>query len=688
MKKRLKNIPKNKFGATDAVSGLNGADSIVQIGMQAAQNSKENGVTAANTIGSTLGGMASGASTGMAIGGPWGAAIGAVVGGVSGLVPSLMGRKGSVDPVTGEVTEGSGIKGRRGPSKNELYERSRDIRENNAYRDYNTTSAYDWYQENGANGYTMAANGGVIPNALAYVDDGELLRTPNGEIINIPEQGKPTDSNLVSVPEGTQVLSDTLKVPGTKETFAEVGRKLMKKQKYGNDVYAQNSRMLNEMHNQKAYDELLTIQEDMKKKKGIKKSIGKYDTGTPRIRNVQSTADYNTDIYGTDPYWDAWSGINAWDGVNLSNYQKVNNLQKRYYSLGLHQPGETLQYSDDVKDYQTQFNQMFNPINQQIGNLRESGKIVGRGGTQDIPTTWTDGYAGSQTALRTLGRNASANQLTNINARLFARGLEAYNDPETGMVLVKPIDRSDVSTRDLAELSVAEPKTKSLADLAKIDNPPITETNPIPKADTNPRRSRSLNVSGAIGDLSSLISGLSSFIANNQNARDLNPERVYPRYARAYFSPVEYNIQPQLDAINRTNAIARYNETQLAPRTGANLAFGIQSAVARNRAINEAYNNQRAINNQTRARNAQVATATSQFNAQAQHTADVEYAQNRAQARNLRRQYRSANAAIIPSMLRDIRQNRRDQALLEYMRPFLEYGSTSEAFANLKRGMK
>ena len=682
MKKRLKNIPKNKFGATDAVSGLNGASSIVQIGMQAAQNSKENGVTAANTIGSTLGGMASGASTGMAIGGPWGAAIGAVVGGVSGLVPSLMGRKGSVDPITGEVTEGSGIKGRRGPSKKELYERSRDIRENNAYRDYNTTAAYDWYQNNGANGYTMAANGGVIPNALAYVDDGELLRTPNGEIINIPEQGKPTDSNLVSVPEGTQVLSDTLKVPGTKETFAEVGRKLMKKQKYGNDVYAQNSRMLNEMHNQKAYDELLTIQEDMKKKKGIKKSIGKYDTGTSRIRNVQSTADYNTDIYGTDPYWAAWSGI------NLQNYQQANDLQRRYHRLGLYNPADMIPYNAEVQDYQNQFNNTFNSINQQIGNLRTSGKIVGRGGTQDKPTTWTDGYAGSQTALRTLGRNANAKQLTNINARLFARGLEAYNDPETGMVLTRPIAREDVSTRDLAELSVAEPQTRSLTDLANTDNPPITETSPIPKANTNPRRPRSFNVSGDIGDLSPLMSGLSSFIANNQNARDLNPEPVYPRYARAYFSPVEYNIQPQLDAINRTNAIARYNETQLAPRTGANLAFGIQSAVARNRAINEAYNNQRAINNQTRVRNAQVATSTSQFNAQAQHTADVEYAQNRAQARNLRRQYRSANAAIIPQMLRDIRQNRRDQALLEYMRPFLEYGSTSEAFANLKRGMR
>ena len=475
MKKCLNKIPKNKFGATDATDMLTGIGQLGINGMQAVVNSQQNGVTVSNSIGSTLNSAVTGAELGSMFG-PIGTGIGAVAGGLTGLASSLVGRKGSVDPVTGEVTEGSGIKGRRGPDKNELYARSREIRRNNALREYNTTAAYDWYQENGANGYTLAANGGVIPNALAYVDDGELLRTPDGNIINIPEQGKPTDSNLVSVPEGTQVLSDKLKVPGTKETFAEAGRKLMKKQKYGNDVYAQNSRILNDRHNQKAYDELLTIQEDMKKKKGIKKSIGKYDTGTKNVRSAD--------------------------------------------------------------------------------------------------------------------------------------------------------------------------------------------------------------------DLSPLISGLSSFVANNQNARDLEPEPVYPRYARAYFSPVEYNIQPQLDAINRTNAIARYNETQLAPRTGANLAFGIQSAVARNRAINEAYNNQRAINNQTRARNAQVATATSQFNAQAQHTADVEYAQNRAQARNLRRQYRSANAAIIPSMLRDIRQNRRDQALLEYMRPFLEYGSTSEAFANLKRGMK
>ena len=545
MKKCLNKIPKNKFGASDATKILTGIGQLGINGMQAVANSQQNGVTVSNSIGSTLNSAVTGAELGSMFG-PIGTGIGAVAGGLTGLASSLVGRKGSVDPVTGEVTEGSGIKGRRGPDKNELYARSREIRRNNALREYNATAAYDWYQENGANGYTLAAKGGVIPNALAYVDDGELLRTPDGNIINIPEQGKPTDSNLVSVPEGTQVLSDKLKVPGTKETFAEAGRKLIKKQKYGNDIYAQNSKMLNERHNQKAYDELLTIQEDMKKKKGIKKSIGKYDDGTKNVRSA-----------------------------------------------------------DDLSQ------------------------------------------------IRDIMPNVTPELLSQMQS-----SLHPY------------LDLSDLA--DTTQARTIPRVTRNI-------------TNSEGKAGNN---SRDFNLRSTIGDLSPLISGLSSFVANTQNAKDLEPEPVYPRYARAYFSPVEYNIQPQLDAINRTNAIARYNETQLAPRTGANLAFGIQSAVARNRAINEAYNNQRAINNQTRARNAQIATATSQFNAQTQHTADVENAQNRAQARNLRRQYRSANAAIIPAMLRDMRQNRRDQALLEYMRPFLEYGSTSEVIANLFKGMR
>lgn len=685
MKRRLRNIPKNKFGAQDATDLLTGVGQLGMSVTQAAQNSTTNGVNAGNTIGSMLNSAAIGAQVGSMFG-PIGTGVGAAVGGLASGIASLVGRKGSVDSITGEITKGSGIKSRRGPSYNELMRRSLDIRQNNSYREYNNTAAYNWYQDNGYNGYTLAAKGGVIPNALAYVDDGELLRTPDGTIINIPEQGKPTDSNLVSVPEGTQVLSDKLKVPGTKQTFAEAGKKLIRKQKYGNDVYAKNSEMLNNMNNQIAYSKLLDLQEDMKTKKGIKDKVGKYSDGNRRIRNVQSTANYNTDIYGTDPYWDAWSTI------NLNNYQNANAMQQRYHNLGLYNAGEYVNYRPEVADYQTQFNTTFNPINQQIGNLRQNKTIVGRGGTTDNPTQWqSDGYAGYQTALRHLGRNADAKQLTNINARLFARGLEAYNDPETGMVLTRPIDRMNMTNvpkddlRDLRAKQVPESRT-SLADLADTSSITTIPKNPV----TSSAGGSNLNIdlSGVLNNIDPIISSISSLWANTQNARDLEPEQVPPRYTRAYFSPVEYNINPLLEEINRTNAITRYNQTQIAPRTGANLAYGIQSAVARNRAINEAYNNQRNINNQTRARNAQMAAGVSQYNAQAQHTADVENAQNREQARNLRRQYRSANATIIPSILRDIRQNRRDQALLEYMRPFLEYGSTDEAVANLKRGMR
>ena len=677
MKKCLNKIPKNKFGATDATDMLTGIGQLGINGMQAVVNSQQNGVTVSNSIGSTLNSAVTGAELGSMFG-PIGTGIGAVAGGLTGLASSLVGRKGSVDPVTGEVTEGSGIKGRRGPDKNELYARSREIRRNNALREYNTTAAYDWYQENGANGYTLAANGGVIPNALAYVDDGELLRTPDGNIINIPEQGKPTDSNLVSVPEGTQVLSDKLKVPGTKETFAEVGKKIMKKQKYGNDIYAQNSKILNDRHNQKAYDELLTIQEDMKKKKGIKKSIGKYDTGTKNVRSADDLS-WTRDIMPTDWYRSTLSMITP------ENIQDYNNLQNTYATLGFTntKPGNIITPNEAVGKYQGAFDNLTD-LNAAIGDLYRNNRLTAVGSTGDSPETWRDGLPGTATWLRHLGRNVTPEQLSQIQSSLHPY-IEAFINPENGMVNFRR------NTRTIAPVNANEVPYLDLSDLAD-----TTQAKTIPRATRNitnskgkaGNNSRGFNLRSTIGDLSPLISGLSSFIANNQNAKNLNPEPVYPRYARAYFSPVEYNIQPQLDAINRTNAIARYNETQLAPRTGANLAFGIQSAVARNRAINEAYNNQRAINNQTRARNAQVATATSQFNAQAQHTADVEYAQNRAQARNLRRQYRSANAAIIPSMLRDIRQNKRDQALLEYMRPFLEYGSTSEAFANLKRGMK
>ena len=105
-----------------------------------------------------------------------------------------------------------------------------------------------------------AAEGGIIPNTLWYEDDGEYGRTPYGEIYKEPEQGKPKDSNLVQGPAGTQILSDKLKYPGTKDTFAKHYEKSIAKVKnYGNDKYAKNSQLLNDKNAQKQFDEHLAV---------------------------------------------------------------------------------------------------------------------------------------------------------------------------------------------------------------------------------------------------------------------------------------------------------------------------------------------------------------------------------------------------------------------------------------------
>lgn len=144
--------------------------------------------------------------------------------------------------------------------------------------------AADYYQENGYNELSLS-KGGVVPSTMAYLDDGEMLRTPDGTIGSIPEEGKPTDSNLLNVPVGTQVLSDKLKVPGTNKTFAEMGKKLMKKSnKKANNIYAENSQMLNERNNQMTYQNLLEQQESIKNKKTNKKqSIPTYEEGTSGV---------------------------------------------------------------------------------------------------------------------------------------------------------------------------------------------------------------------------------------------------------------------------------------------------------------------------------------------------------------------------------------------------------------------
>lgn len=240
---------------------------------------KSNATTGGQAAAQSVSDIASGAATGFQVAGPIGAAVGAGIG--------LIGRSGEEARMTSftDYDEGSLGSGLIGAFSNRKLRRKRAAIKKNAYGNRAAVQGTNYLQSEayedmiGMNTDTMA-NGGMS-SSLAYVDDGELIQTPDGSISKVPENNKPTDSNLVSLPEGSRVLSDKLKVPGRKETFAQLGEKMMakKKSKY-NDRFAENAAKLNEMNNNMIHDQLFAMQESIKQSKGIK----------PKTKQIQAAA--------------------------------------------------------------------------------------------------------------------------------------------------------------------------------------------------------------------------------------------------------------------------------------------------------------------------------------------------------------------------------------------------------------
>lgn len=326
-KKKTK-VPAYAFGTQFKEIGgnmLENAPGIINTLMTPFQ--KSTATSGGEAVAQTLGDMASGAALGFQVAGPMGAAVGAL--------PGLFGAKGQeaeqVDFVNyTKSTKGKGLIGaitNRGLRKREARIKKNTYSNRAAVQGTNYLQSEAYHDMIGMNTDTMA-NGGMS-SSLAYVDDGELIQTPDGSISKVPENNKPTDSNLVSLPEGSRVLSDKLKVPGRKETFAQLGEKMMakKKSKY-NDRFAENAAKLNEMNNNMIHDQLFAMQESVKQSKGIK----------PKTKQIQAAAlgdeikpglgDRIVDaIYNPNRKWGAgvqWgTGNNQWYHVpvNPSNTQ-------------------------------------------------------------------------------------------------------------------------------------------------------------------------------------------------------------------------------------------------------------------------------------------------------------------------------------------------------------------------------
>ena len=277
------------LGATQLIAGL---------------GQRSTATTNSEVVSQSIADIGQGMQAGMQIGSMFGP-VGAGIGAAAGTVLGAIGKSGGIKQTEGftednKYTLSTGLKGVFGNSrlKRKIAQDKRNIADNrfavaatermqNEYAEDNTTNAYSF------------ANGGVMPSDLAYVDDGEVIKTPNGNINYVPEEGKPTDSNLVNIPGGSTILSDKIKVPGTNKTFAEVAKNNMSKRISKNkDRFAENSRMLNERNDMMMHDQLFALQEAIKTKSnntqkfvegGVTKKVtfDKLDNVTPNTSPLQ-----------------------------------------------------------------------------------------------------------------------------------------------------------------------------------------------------------------------------------------------------------------------------------------------------------------------------------------------------------------------------------------------------------------
>lgn len=285
-KNKQKRIPAYAFGTSGSIDIAGLADGIGQgvAGMFDQFGNRSTAQTTGQAVKQSISDISNRTLEGMKVGsqfGPWGA----LIGGAAGTTIGLIGRKGGVTQTAGftdndETSLGTGLIGAFNNSRirKEIEASKRNVANNRVAVASTGELRSDWDDIYDSDVDVFALGGQTA--SLAYVDDGELIQTPDGSINKVPEHGNPTDSNLVNLPDGSRILSDKLKVPGTKKTFAQIGEEMMTKRKSkGKDRFAQNSEKLNEMNNNMIHDQLFVMQEQVKNSKGIKGKTKAFSKG-------------------------------------------------------------------------------------------------------------------------------------------------------------------------------------------------------------------------------------------------------------------------------------------------------------------------------------------------------------------------------------------------------------------------
>lgn len=594
MKKKInkKKVPAYAFGIDQ---GLEIA-SILGAGLQ---GFTEEG-SGADIAGSTLGGAAKGASVGMAAG-PIGAAIGGAVGGIGNLVSGIF-RKNAIN------------------KQKRIKANAKEI----AMGKGNAATLEQEYWNDNSLAYTFE-NGGILPD-LAYVDNNEVIRDDFGNIAQVPNSKPGTDNHLIDASNLESVLSDKIKRPGTNRTFAQEGEKLTKmtKKSKGNDIFAKNTNMLNKRNANAMYEQLLTEQEAVKAKKGIK----------PKVKGIPAYADGKGD-------WTRRLGKSIANFLTspVMNYLNGINWTENLVPKSGPAPGRTYIYNND-------------PIDNSVDAI--TGETIPVGVNEpiyDLPEVLLPGAVAVSKPTNTVKTTSTKSKIpTNKPDEVFIKAPvpELLQAPSLGMVANKP-----TAEKINAGLPAA-PKSSNTKDKPSFDS----------------------------------LSGLSPVLYNWVQSRRkpevedqvLNP---YSGAINRAMASRRINIEPTLAANRRSRAIARNNMARLNPNTGMNLAYGNQLATGEYAQNASVYANRDNANNQYLGEYANMMNNLGQQYIQNTVLTNDLNARNRAAARNF-----GATAAGQLGQWSQTKEKMRNEAardamIYPYLRNFLAYGNPGELIADM-----
>ena len=642
-KNNKKTIPAYAFGMDQLSNYLGGAN----VFGSAISGLSEEGSTG-DVAGSTIGSAASLAGAGLTVGGPIGAAVGGGLGLVSGLIGSIKRKK----------------------QMQALRRRKETLNKTKIGMNAAAETEGEYWDDNDL-AYTFE-NGGILPD-LAYLDNNEVVRDDYGNIVQVPNTQPGTDNHLVDASTLESVLSDKIKRPGTKNTFAKEGQILSKmtKPSKGKDIFAENTNRLNKINANKAYNKLLAEQEAVKAANGVK----------PKVKGIPAYED------GTNNRKLRWGIWNVED-VNLPDLNVLDRLFTRD-AKDISDPDATVT-KGRAGIYHVK------PVRYNRNAAHNTALQMGS------PTTGT-WFAPLQTTVAT---PQQVDAITYANDEPIAVDIpllpieseptltNTYTNASNKQVTKTPSTTGSVTTKQTTKPNITKTTTQRLSEPAiplvntsmAIDWEDVVTPVNIPTSADEATKKRALGKpkSGYSPDWLSLAptvyNTLQSLRGPEEEPLVLNP---YAGAVRSTMARRRMNIEPARLANSRSRAISNYNLANINANTGANLAARTQAAVDEYASNANMYATKQNADNAYLGEYANTLNNLGQQFVQSENMYNDLNARNRAAARNFGATATSQLGKWSQVNRQMQNQYNRDQMTLPFLADFLSQGFTKEQVDNL-----